>query len=74
MKIHLQQKSEVAYGYYRQAIEAWDYEGLIPDLERKCDGLMMKKGNEKYFTDDIDKVTCKRCIKMWIKSIRVKYE
>lgn len=66
MKIHLEQydkETEVVLGI-------WEHEDVIPHLSRKCDGLMMSKGNEEYFTDDMDKVTCKRCIKMWNKFVR----
>jgi len=64
MKIHFIGEDA---GSGMQALEAWDNEGLIPYKTRKCDGFMMKRGNEKYFTDNIDKVTCKLCIRRWNK-------
>ena len=31
---------------------------------------MMSLGNENYLTDDMDKVTCKLCIRRWNKYVR----
>lgn len=69
MKVHLQQDEHNSYDR-KTVLEIWEKENLIPDLVRKCDGLMMTKDNIKYFTDDMDEVTCKRCIKMWNKFVR----
>lgn len=53
-----------------RALEAWENEKLIPYKTKKCNGMMMSIGNEKYFTDDMDKVTCKLCIRRWNKFVR----
>ena len=54
-----------------QARELWQYEGLIPDKVKFCDGLMLKKGREFDFTSKTDDVDCKKCqkkIDVWCKN------
>lgn len=54
-----------------EAKEDWKLSGLIPDKVKFCDGLMMKKGREIYFTSKTDDVDCKKCqkkIDVWCKN------
>ena len=67
MKIHYIGRSA---GEGADAIEAWKKEGLIPYRTKMCTGTMLRLGNEKYFSDDMDKVTCKLCLRMWNKYVR----
>lgn len=67
MKIHLIGESA---GSGSEALESWEHDGLIPYKTKSCTGFMMKKGNENFFTHDIDKVTCRLCIRRWNKFVR----
>lgn len=67
MKVHFE---GACAGGGIDAVEAWKQEGLIPYKTKSCTGLMMKKGNEKFFTDDMDRVTCGLCIRRWNKFAR----
>lgn len=63
MKVHYERPSSVPYGYVDMAISDWAQAGLIPWVERCCDGRMMLIENQSFLTDDMDKVTCKRCLR-----------
>ena len=64
MKVHFE--GSIA-GYGMEVEEKWRNEKLIPHKTKKCTGTMMSLGNEQYFTDDMDKVTCGLCIRCWNK-------
>lgn len=51
----------IEYGS-EQAQRAWKNEKLIPHRTKFCDSLMLLKGRELDFTDDVDFVTCKKCL------------
>lgn len=63
LKVHLSRASWVAAGYSEQAEESWEREGIIPHVEKSCNGLMLKVGQEHRLTSDAGKVTCKNCLK-----------
>ncbi len=69
MKIHFIGESA---GGGTEALASWEHEKLIPYLTKSCTGFMMPIGNEKFLTDDMDKVTCKLCIRRWNKYVREK--
>ncbi len=68
MKVHLVGKETSGGGV--QALESWEKENLIPYKTKCCTGLMMSRGKEAFFTDDLSKVTCGLCIRRWNKFLR----
>ena len=60
---HLKTHYEVHEFGNKKAKDAWQKEGLIPDKVKFCDGLMLSKGREFYFTSKTDDVDCKKCQK-----------
>lgn len=60
MKIHFEEILDAGI----EALAIWQKENLIPYKIKKCTGLMMSKSCEAFFTDNIEKVTCKLCLKI----------
>ena len=46
-----------------EAQDAWNREGLIPHKTKFCDCLMLRKNRKLDFTDDVDHVTCEKCLR-----------
>jgi hypothetical protein len=67
MKVHYIGESA---GDSKEAYEAWENEGLIPEKTKLCTGFMMIKGNEDFFTNKVSDVTCGLCKRMLKKSFR----
>lgn len=63
MKIHYRIYKGVDAGCRAIACYNWNHEKLIPYAYRLCDMKMMLLKNDKFFTNDSSKVTCKHCLR-----------
>ena len=64
MKIHKQRPAILSAWVESEAVAAWKCGGLVPNLVRVCDGLMVTIKNKNSLTDLNENVTCKRCNKL----------
>ncbi len=64
MRVHLHKKAIVALGYESIARDSWARDGLVPNVVRSCDSLMVTTKNAGSLSRHHGDVTCKHCLKL----------